>query len=927
MDTKALEKFAQAARRQLIDEVGSKLEQVLQTDSAELREKAAAIQELRDQIAASSKQAVIDRVAYTWFNRFCALRFMDANHYTRVGAVSPLPGHTQPEILQDAKQGHIPDELDRFMDAQQVFALLSGELPSWDPQQEAYRLLLVAVCNQYQAQMPFMFEKIADYTELLMPDDLLSEESILYTMRQALTPEVCEDVEAIGWLYQYYISEKKAEVDAKVKKGGKVNAEEIPAKTALFTPHWIVRYLLENSLGRLWMLNHQQSRLVERMDYYIDNRDLPDGEKNQDTDFLHISSPEEIKVCDPACGSGHMLVYAFDLLYAIYEEQGYDPREIPTLILSKNLYGIEIDERAGELAAFALVMKARARDPKFLSRDVSPRICVLENISFMQDELERYINRVGRHLFTADLRETLEEFAEAKHFGSLIRPTTRDVTEILRVLREKNVGGDIFLSEVHQRVLKVLDQANYLASKYHVVVANPPYLGKAMNGRLKEFAKKQYPDTKTDLFAMLIVRGLEMVVRKGYGAMVTMQSWMFLSSYEKLRSRLMKSTAIVCMSHMANMVMGIAFGTAATVWRNGGSQATRGAFCYIEYEDLGSQNAPVCFPPDNSRNVKAGNGGFFRASAADLKKIPGAPIAYWIKNTRPFDGPRIRDAFESGGRTKTHGNETYLRYWWEVARQSSIWAPYANGGDYRKYAGNDLQVVNWSSAATSFYDSHGGLYPQKYWYKEGITWGLITSARTSFRLKSSDAHYSSGAPTIFQSSFSCDQVVLGFLNSPIAYLYLKAINPTLNTTVNDVLGLPLPARHDCPDIDSNVGNGIALSRTDWDAYERSWDFQSLPILTASSESTRTLESSYTSWIAQNRDTIAEMKRLEEENNRLFIDAYGLQDELTPDVPLEEITLTVNPAYRYGGKLSEEDQWTRFRKDTMDEFISYGVDPR
>ena len=331
MDTKALEKFAQAARRQLIDEVGSKLEQVLQTDSAELREKAVAIQELRDQIAASSKQAVIDRVAYTWFNRFCALRFMDANHYTSVGIVSPLPGHTQPEILQDAKQGHISDELDRFVDSQRVFALLSGELPSSDPQQEAYRLLLVAVCNQYQALMPFMFEKIADYTELLMPDDLLSEESILYAMRQALTPEVCEDVEVIGWLYQYYISEKKNEVFASLKKNKKIEAKDIPAATQLFTPHWIVRYLLENSLGRLWLLNHPQSRLAERMDYYIDDSDLPEGE-NEQTEFLHVSSPEEIKVCDPACGSGHMLVYAFDLLHSIYEEQGYDPREIPTLI-------------------------------------------------------------------------------------------------------------------------------------------------------------------------------------------------------------------------------------------------------------------------------------------------------------------------------------------------------------------------------------------------------------------------------------------------------------------------------------------------------------------------------------------------------------------------------------------------------------------
>ena len=536
MDTKALERFAQAARRQLIDEVGSKLEQVLRIDSAELREKADAIKELHKQIDDSSKQAVIDRVAYTWFNRFCALRFMDANHYTGVGSVSPLPGHTQPEILQDAKQGHISNELGRFVDARRVCALLSGELPSSHPQQEAYRLLLVAVCNQYQALMPFMFEKIADYTELLMPDDLLSEESILYAMRQAMTPKVCKDVEVIGWLYQYYISERKNEVFAALKKNKKIEAADIPAATQLFTPHWIVRYLVENSLGRLWMLNHPQSRLVERMDYYIDNNDLPDGEKNQDTDFLHISSPEEIKICDPACGSGHMLVYAFDLLHAIYEEQGYDPRQIPTLILARNLYGIEIDERAGELAAFALVMKARARDPRFLSRDVFPRICALENISFTQDELERYMDRVGRNLFTSDLRETLEQFAEAKHFGSLIRPAIGDLSEILHVLREKNISGDIFLNETHQRVLRVLEQADYLSSKYHVVVANPPYMGgKGMNVELKAFAKKHYPDTKSDLFATFIVRNLELALPNGQLGFMSPFVWMFISSYEKLR--------------------------------------------------------------------------------------------------------------------------------------------------------------------------------------------------------------------------------------------------------------------------------------------------------------------------------------------------------------------------------------------------------
>jgi type II restriction/modification system DNA methylase subunit YeeA len=317
-------------------------------------------------------------------------------------------------------------------------------------------------------------------------------------------------------------------------------------------------------------------------------------------------------------------------------------------------------------------------------------------------------------------------------------------------------------------------------------------------------------------------------------------------------------------------------------------------------------------------------GWFFVAAQDEFARIPGSPIAYWIRNAKPFDGPRISDKFVSGGRTKTHGNEQFVRLWWEVEIENQAWAPYAMGGEFRKYSGNLLQVVNWSAHARSVYDSYGGLYPEEFWHKEGITWGKITSARVGFREKPSVAHYDSGAGAIFASDFVCDRMLLGFLNSPIVNLYLKAMNPTVNTTVNDVLALPLPAQAQFSRVDENVLECVSGCRTDWNAYERSWDFQSLPLLTASSEPTPTLESSYTAWITQNRDTIAEMKRLEEENNRLFIDSYGLADELTPDVPIEQITLTVNPAYRYGGKLTEEEQWTRFRQDTMEELVSYAI---
>ena len=380
MDTSKLKKFAQFARRTLGEQVDAKLSWVLADGSAARRQSPTAVKKLEEAIKDHGKAWVTERVAYIWFNRFCALRFMDVNRYTRIGIVSPAEGQFQPEILLEAKMGHIDEEMVPAKTQQLVADLLAGKSPSHDPQGEAYRLLVVAACNAWHQAMPFLFERIDDYTELLMPDDLLSGNSILAYTREAMTPDACEDVEVIGWLYQFYISEKKDAVFEGLKKNQKIAPENIPAATQLFTPHWIVRYLVDNSLGRLWLLNRPASRLAEQMAYYI-------PPEKPETDFLRINGPEDIKVCDPACGSGHMLTYAFDLLYAIYEEEGYDAAEIPEKILTHNLYGIELDERAGELAAFALTMKARARQRRFFNKRVKPNITVLEKVSFSREEL------------------------------------------------------------------------------------------------------------------------------------------------------------------------------------------------------------------------------------------------------------------------------------------------------------------------------------------------------------------------------------------------------------------------------------------------------------------------------------------------------------------------------------------------------------
>jgi len=542
METSKLKKFAQYARRTLIERVSSKLKIVLEPESAARRENNSAVVDLEKQIKQSTEEQVVEKVAYVWFNRFCALRFMDVNRFNPVGVLSPIPGQFQPEILAEAKMGVMDATMILDKIQKKVTGLLNGSISSGNPQNEAYRLLIVAVCNYYSQIMPFLFQKIADYTELLMPDDLLSGNSILAYTREALYPEVCENVEVIGWLYQFYNSEKKDQVFEGLRKNKKITPENIPAATQLFTPHWIVRYLLENSLGRLWMLNRPDSMLIDRMEYYI----RPDASGNSgEENFIRVSGPEEIKVCDPACGSGHMLTYAFDLLYAIYEEEGYDASQIPGLILSNNLYGIEIDERAGELAAFALFMKAREKYRRFFRKPVQPNICVLKNIEFPEGDLGVYMDVIGRDLFTANLQSLLHQFREADNFGSLIRPAVTNVRDVREILKTRGVGDNMFLANTHEKVLKALQQAEYLCPRYDVVVANPPYMGgKGMNSRLGAWIKDSYPDNKSDLFAAFIERIMVMVSRGGAVGLMTPFTWMFLGTYEKLRSFILNDNTI-----------------------------------------------------------------------------------------------------------------------------------------------------------------------------------------------------------------------------------------------------------------------------------------------------------------------------------------------------------------------------------------------
>ncbi len=935
METAKLKKFAQFARRSLIEQVSAKLKLLLAENSAARRERAEAIKKLEEAINSHSKEHVIERVAYIWFNRFCALRFMDVNRYNRVNIVSPAdPGQFQPEILAEAKMGHIDEEMVHDKVRQQIFALLDGKAPSRDPQGEAYRLLVVATCNFWNKAMPFLFQRIDDYIELLMPDDLLSGNSILAYTREAMTPDACEDVEVIGWLYQFYISEKKDEVFDGLKKNKKITPENIPAATQLFTPHWIVRYLVENSLGRLWLLNRPGSKLALQMDYYI-------KPEQAETDFLRIAKPEEIKLCDPASGSGHMLTYAFDLLYAIYEEEGYEPAEIPEKILTHNLYGIEIDERAGELAAFALTMKARAKQRRFFNKEVKPNICVLENVQFDEGELKNYMDFVGRDLFTAPLQTTLRQFEEADNFGSLIRPDVTDVDSMLRILESKNVSGQLFISMTHQKVLKVLRQADYLSPKYHVVVANPPYMGaRNMSGRLASWLKDNYAEVRTDLFSAFILRNTELALHRGQLGFMSPFVWMFLSSYEMLRTILVGKKTIT-------------------------------SLVQLEYSGFEGATVPICtFTVENSHNPKfmggfvrlseirgAENQGpktleaihnptcgwFYRSSISEFIKIPGTPIAYWVgEGIRKLYSENILagEASQAVVGLQTGDNDRFMRFWYEVSCSNintglsnteesrgsySKWVPYNKGGPYRKWYGNREHIVNWENDGfeiRNFKDSNGKLRsrPQNtnFYFREGITWSEITSSWKSFRYNPAGSISDVKGQSAYFSNKHDLLKALAWLNSNIVEFLTKVLNPTLSFQSGDYRNIPLPCLRD--EFAELSKRACEIAKSDWDSFEVSPDYQRSPLVGRYDEISKCYQ--------ENRSTgkalFSELAEIESNINEQLISEYELQDDIRTEVLNEQVTLTCNPHYRYGNDKSKEELEALLLADTIRELVSYAV---
>lgn len=915
MDTNALKKFAQDARQTLKKTIATKLNFVLANESLARRENLKAVTELENRIRKHSKDLVIEEVAYTWFNRFSALQFMDVNGYNRVRVIASADNQTRPEILSDANSGVFDNKIISENTRQKVTALLDGRSASNDPDNEAYRLLLVSVCNYFHSSMPFMFERIADFTELLLPEDMLSPTSILSDLRKAMTVDNCRDVEVIGWLYQFYISEKKDEVRDLIKKNYKVIPENIPAVTQIFTPNWIVKFLVQNSLGRLWMLNNPYSSLVNKMEYYI----KPDDTK---IDFAQITSPEEIKICDPACGSGHMLTYSFDLLYKIYEEKGYNESSIPTLILQKNLYGIELDKRAGELAAFALTMKAREKQRSFFSNPIKPNICMLENIFFEPNELKEYSHIVEDNIFDNLFLKTLTQFEESNNFGSLIKPAMSDIENKHNLIKPKTDSNNLFIQSTHHKISKILHYSEYLSKKYQVVVANPPYMGeKGMNARLKGFLQVNYNEFKINLFSAFISRITDLVIDKGMIGLMTPHVWMYIYKHEKLRQILTKNLTI---TNLVELPLGAFKGASVQISAftlDNYNNKQKGNFIrLVDFE--GSDIEMAKYTKQAINNNKCG--WFYSVFTNDFRIIPGFKIAYWssLKTKQAFSNfPPISSLASIGKGLDTGNNDKYLKLWWEIKIFDSSWVPCQKGGGYRKWYGNNEYKIFWKNNGKSIIlEPKSNVRNSKNYFREGLTWTKIATS-SSFRYFPEGHIFENTGPCLFPNDGLLHEY-LTFLNSKVSLFFLSFIAPSLDFQSGDISKIPFNKLRE-PILENNYFKLLDNAKNDWNSFEKSWDFNILPLLSPDHCST-TLQKTYNSLRTHWQEMTDEMFKLEEENNRIFIDAYGLQDELTPDVPIHEVTLTCNPAYRYGQKVSKEDQETRLLADTMKEFMSYSV---
>lgn len=928
MNKSAIKNFAVNARRKLIDAVSQKAyglgisideikeieevpngsrikinnDYVYLTDiETEHREK------LIEQIEYKGYEQVMEEVAYTWFNRIIAIRFMEVNDYlpTRIRVLSSEDENkVEPDAVTEALD--LVDELN--LDTEKIYNYQDN-----NDTEGLFKYIFIKQCNALGKIMPVMFEKIQDYTELLLPDNLLVEGSVIRDLISDIEENDFKDqVEIIGWLYQYYISEKKDEVFAGLKKNKKITKENIPAATQLFTPDWIVKYMVENSLGRLWLEGHPNDELKSSWKYYLEEAEQEPDVENELEKIREDSkklSPEDITVLDPAMGSGHILVYAFDVLYHIYLSAGYSEREIPRLILEKNLYGLDIDDRAGQLAYFALIMKARSYSRRFF-RDIERNpielnVCAIqESNGISKEDIEYFAD--GDEELKRDVEYLVEVFTDAKEYGSILEVENINFNRIENRLTEiKMDNDDLFIKDRKERILSkisiVVRQTNIMCKKYDICSTNPPYMGnKGINVKLGNMIKSNYPNSKMDLCVAFIERCLKFTKKNKYTAMITMHSWMFLGSFENFRKYLIKKIYICNLIHLGTRAFddigGEVVQTVSFVLKNN-FMNQKGNYVRLVNYNTSALKKQQFFNINNRYNI----------NQSIFYNIPMSIIGYWLNDNLldAFKNSTIGSVSDVVKGLDTCDNDTFVRLWFEIdfykigfgittnkETYNNKWFPYAKGGEFRKWYGNNNNVVMWENDGNILRnlktsDGKQKSRPQntRYYFKEGITWSSINGSTLALRYMNNSIFGGGGSALFLKDDL---YYILGILNSKVSSNIIDILNPTLNVLVTDIKNIPLKKNFNLLEkVHYTVNEAIEISRKEWDSFETSWNFKKHPIIEFKSNN---IENSFKNWSDFEEKQFNQLKSNEEELNRIFIDIYGLQDELTPEVEDKDITI-------------------------------------
>ena len=851
MNKNAIQKFAIWARNELIAQVSQRAYQYgidesgfgdASADTLNGRlltaEEKSQRQELIKQIKEKGYKQVMEEVAYTWFNRFIALRFMEGNNYlpSHIRVFSDASGAFKPEILNDVLHLDLPG-----LDSGKVAEYIES-----NDTEALYRYLLLTQCNALNSALPVMFERMGGYTEMLLPNNILRQDSVLGHMVSDIPEEDWQDaVQIIGWLYQYYNTELKDDTFAQLKKNVKITKERIPAATQLFTPDWIVRYMVENSLGRLWLEGHPNAELRGGWKYYLDEaKQEPDVEAQlaKLREEYKTIKPEEIKVIDPCMGSGHILVYAFDVLMQIYTSAGWDQREAAQSILKNNLFGLDIDDRAAQLAYFAVMMKARQYDRRLFTRGIQPNIySIQESNGINRNQLQFFgwsMSEVERNTALTQLEYLLDTFRDAKEYGSILNVDMLDWGLLYRFVGTVDYSDQISMDELNLEDTKdalwnLVELGAVLAQKYDVVVTNPPYMGASgMNARLAEHVKLNYPNTKSDMSTIFMEKTVKMCNKTGYMSMINIPVWMFLSSYERLREILIAQNTFTNMAHFGRGVFGSDFGTTAFVIAKAHINGYKGTYCRL-FEKQGAVDSV-----ETKEKWFLEGMGRFVADQSNFVKIPGVPVAYWASQSimKAFDNEFISSYAISNGQNITGNNNIYLRLFWEVDYRNiknEYWAKCARGGGYRKYYGNDDNLILWTPKARQHYknDSIARIVPEVLRFRSGITWSYITSGKPSFRRLLENELFEKAGTSIFVNDVAWINGLLGLLNSVVAKELLQIISPTINYQVRDIFSMPVAKKVLASNyINYLVNQNTDIEKMEWDSYETSWDFKRSPLV-------------------------------------------------------------------------------------------------